>query len=312
MDTEIHQKLEDISLYFGLGSIQVSKRGKGTNQNYYVRTDTGQYLFKILINATREEALEDIQTGIPYLDRLEQYRFPAATYIKAANGSPVYDDGTTIAVALHKLDGIEPEASEDVCREVGVSLAKLNLIPTAGLTAKRHWLESDYLPQSIEKAKKIFGEEKLRETIREYELLQHFKPATFPQSIIHGDLDPSNCLFSEGRISAFLDWQESGIGASILDFGMTVLGFCFTQEATSPATMTFLSNLYNGLFEGYSQIRLFSSYEEEHIEAAVKYAGLTIPVWFMLHWETYFPGEDLEETKLFYWKYGLHHWKLVH
>lgn len=48
----IKQKLADISNHFGLGAItSTPRRAMGTNQNYFVTTTTGQYLFKLIVNA---------------------------------------------------------------------------------------------------------------------------------------------------------------------------------------------------------------------------------------------------------------------
>jgi len=307
MNTEISQKLQDISYYFNLGVIRDYKRAGGKNRNYYISTNKGQYFIKML---TSEEK-ENIEKEVAYLNTLKEHQFPIAAFIKASSNSYVYNDGAYLAVALHKLEGAEPEVNENICRVIGINLAKLSLITIENLPSKQHWLESHYLPKSIDIAKKKFGESALQQTLKEYTLLQHFKPEAFPQSIVHGDLDPSNCLFIGEILSALLDWQESGIGASILDFGMTVLGFCFVKETTPVFTVKFHPDFYGSLFDGYSQVRLFSPHEQEYIETAVKYAGLTMQAWFMLHWDTYFSGQVFEEHKLPYFQYGLHSWKLT-
>lgn len=295
------QKLDTISDYFGLGVIKHTRRAMGTNQNYLIATDQGQYLVKIIVNT----AIEEIESGLPFLERLQEYGFPAAYYLKAAHGSAIYHGEGCDAVVLRKLKGKMPDWTEEVCREVGINLAKLHLIPVAGMPPKRHWLDNDYLPEAIEKALQIFGAEKLSETLKEYEAIKHFRPAHFPQSIIHGDLDLTNCLFIGKRLSAFLDWQEVGISASVLDFGSTVLGFCFIEEHTSAYHAIFAPNLYKALYDGYTSVRPFSQEEEEAIEAAVKYMGLTQPVWSMLHWDQYHPGQDMVETNTLFWAFGL-------
>ncbi len=308
----MQDRLEAIAQHFALGVVQNYHAAKGTNQNFFVTTDQGQFLFKIIVNATREEAVEDIETGLPYLNRLAEHDFPIVGYITAPNGSLIYQSAECIAVAMHQLQGHEPEISENVCREIGSHLARLHLIPTSGLAKKRHWLEHEYLLKSIEVAKNKFGTENLKKIFKEFHSLQHFRPDTFPQSIIHGDMDPSNCLFVGDKVSAFLDWQECGMGASLLDFGMTVLGFCFVKDRASSSCMIFHPQAYQALFDGYSQIRPFSPDEKASIESAVKYAGLTLSMWFMLRWNDYFPGEEFVETKLSFWKRGLDIWTLPH
>lgn len=108
------------------------------------------------------------------------------------------------------------------------------LVSCTDLPEKRHWIDEHYLPEAIEAAVHMYGAERLRETLNVFHSLEHFQPATFPQSIVHGDLDPSNCLFEGEKLVAFVDWQEIGVGAALMDFVQTALGFCFVDQLTLP------------------------------------------------------------------------------
>lgn len=307
-DHNVKQKLADIARHFELGSItSTPRRAMGTNQNYFITTTRGQFLVKLIVNAP----LEEIAQGLPYLDRLEEYDFPAAAYyIKAPDGSAIYENADTCAVVLRKLKGKMPELSTPVSKEAGMALARLHLIPADGLPPKRHWIDNNYLPEAIELARKTLGDHELQQTLDVYASFKDFKPKTFPQSIVHGDLDLTNCLFVGNRLSAMLDWQEVGVGASILDFAMGVLGFCFVESTDPEYRGTFDLQLYKAFHAGYSQVRPLSQAEQDAIETAVKYAGLTQPVWSMLHWDQYHPGVDLVETNTLYWRFGLDTWTL--
>lgn len=299
----LKQKLAAISDYFALGTVKSARRAMGTNQNYYVTTDSGRYLFKIIVNTT----VEDVENGLPYLSRLEECQFTmTAYYLRAANGEAIYKSHDCNAVVLHRLPGKMPGTSENVCGEVGINLAKLHLVPSDSLPPKRHWLDNNYLPENIAAAVQMFGTNKLKETLRVYHSFGNFRPANYPQSIIHGDLDTTNCLFVGDTISAFLDWQEVGIGACVIDFASTVLGFCFIDaDEASNYWAKFNPDLYHALYAAYVQVRPFSIAEQDVIEVAVKYVGLTQPVWSILHWQQYHPDTEMIETNTLYWKFGL-------
>ncbi|MDQ6661570.1 MAG: phosphotransferase [Chloroflexota bacterium] len=305
MSRSTTQKLQAIADYFALGTIRQRERAMGTNDNYFVTTDQGEFLLKIIVNTT----LEDIANGLPFLQRLEAYHFPAAYYIRAA-GSSIYQSDDCIGVALPRLSGEMPELTEQVCRAIGINLARLHLIPHAGLPPKWNWLEQGYLPQTIQQVTQQFGAETIPETLKEFAMIQDFQPDTFPQSIIHADLDGSNCLFDGNRLVAFIDWQDVGVGASILDFAMAVLGFCFHEEEIPIYHATFDPALYTAFYEGYTAIRPLSEHEEAHIDPALKYVGLTQPVWAMSVWDQYHPGQKLIETTRLYWAFGLDTLKL--
>ena len=81
LDHNVKQKLADIARHFELGSITSTPRhAMGTNQNYFITTRQGQFLVKLIVNAP----LEEIAQSLPYLDRLEEYNYPAAAYYSGA------------------------------------------------------------------------------------------------------------------------------------------------------------------------------------------------------------------------------------
>lgn len=297
-------KLAAIANHFDLGQALNRRRiAHSTNQNYLVRTTSGEYLFKIIVNTT----LEDVLNGLPFLQRLEQQQFgKTAYYLTAPSGEVAYHSPDCDAVVLRKLPGEIPELSPSVCHEIGISLAQLHLIPCDNLPEKRHWLDAHYLPEAIQEAVRKHGAEKLSETLKVFDSLRDFRPATLPQAIIHGDLCTVNCLFEGEQLIAFVDWQEIGIGAALIDFVSTVLGFCFIdQPAGHEYWAIFDPDLYRALYAAYSSIRPLSAYEQAHLDNALKYVGLTQPVWSMLMWDQYHSGEEMVETNTMYWKFGL-------
>lgn len=299
----VEAKLVAIADHFDLGRVQTFERAPGTNQNYLVTTSVGGYLFKIIVNTT----LEDVLNGLPFLQRLQEQGFAAtAYYLKTSNGQVFYHSPDCDAVVLPRLPGSIPEPSPSVSREIGVHLVKLHLISCTGLPEKRHWLDHQYLPNALEAAIARYGAERLSETRNVFASLRAFRPETFPQALIHGDLDTSNSLFEGEHLVAFVDWQEIGVSAALMDFMQTVLGFCFVDPpAGSESWAVFDPDLYRALCQGYTSLRPFTSYELEHLDHALKYVALTQPVWSMLAWDQHHPGEEMVETRLLYWMFGM-------
>lgn len=64
-------------------------------------------------------------------------------------------------------------------------------------------------------------------------LLLERKPPEPPYAVVHGDYYSNNWLFADGRITAVVDWEISGIGAPGLDLGWVAM--FYDQEAWGPS-----------------------------------------------------------------------------
>jgi aminoglycoside phosphotransferase (APT) family kinase protein len=49
------------------------------------------------------------------------------------------------------------------------------------------------------------------------------RPDGEPLGLIHGDMQPGNALFDQGRLTGFIDWELAGIGSRRLDAGWLML-----------------------------------------------------------------------------------------
>jgi Ser/Thr protein kinase RdoA (MazF antagonist) len=294
------KQLESIALYFNLGQILSVKRLAGyANKNYIVTTTTGEFIIKIVLNRTRVE-LEQEQI---FTKRLKEYAFPAAYYLQSPHGSLCYQDENILAVVLQKKEGSVPERAAPVNRELGAQLARLHLLPTEGLPAKTSWMNPSYLPTALEVAEQHLEQQEVARFLQVYERIRPFQPASLPQSIIHGDVVPPNCLFLGSKLTAFIDWEEVTVGASILDLAMSVLLFCFVERR-------FQQNLFVHLLDGYTAVRPLTKDENDQLEIAVKYVGLSISMYFLLQFMLYHPDDHLKAMRTFYWDFQLDTWTI--
>jgi len=53
--------------------------------------------------------------------------------------------------------------------------------------------------------------------------LRRNKPRPMPLSIVHGDFNPANFLYADGRVTALIDWENTRIGDPREDLGWMVL-----------------------------------------------------------------------------------------
>ncbi len=286
--------------HFDLGALLSWSRATGNaNKNYFFTTYKGEFLIKFLLNHPRE----DSEKELAYLQRLQQHTFPAAYYLPAPDGSFFYQYEDTPIAVLPKLPGERPFPSPQINRVIGEQLTRLHAIPHDALPKKSSWMDNEYLPATVALIQQHLPLEESRKITDAYDSLRHFDPTPLPQSIIHGDLVPSNCLFVDTTLSAIIDWEEVTVGASLLDFAFCLLNFCFPQN-------TFQPHLYQSLLDGYTQVRSFSQDELDLLETAVKYVGLTGSAYFLLQFGLYHPDEQRKKWHTFFWDMGLDSWSL--
>ena len=89
------------------------------------------------------------------------------------------------------------------------------------------WQEPEPLREQVERWQKIYlhsPEPQWIEQARVVEqLLLETLPDGMPVGIFHGDYQPGNILYEDGRLTGVIDWELSGIGAQLLDIGWLLM-----------------------------------------------------------------------------------------
>ena len=90
-----------------------------------------------------------------------------------------------------------------------------------------HWQEPEPLREQVERWQKIYlhsPEPQWIDQARVVEqLLLETLPDGLPVGIFHGDYQPGNVLYENGRLTGVIDWELSGIGAQLLDVGWLMM-----------------------------------------------------------------------------------------
>ena len=287
------KRFNAVSDYFGIGSVISFKRvGGNANENYLLKTAQGEFICKVLL----EHPYVDLKKELIYLNHLKKYHYPVPYPVLAPNGSFIYKRKSFLAMVFPKISGKIPSISEKTNREAGKYLAKLHGLPYKNLPGKNHWLLPKYLPSALKVVQKHFPKE-AKILYEKYDELRHFKLNICPQSIIHGDVICENLIFQGRKVAAVLDWEEVGIGSSLMDFARSTLALCFTRKKFHP-------KLFQALLKGYKSVKQLN-YGSMEIETAIQYAVLTRSVWMLLQFGFYHKDNALKEHWKFSWTEGL-------
>ena len=295
----IREELESISGFFDIGKLeQIARLGGIANDNFSVRTTTGDFVVKFV----REHGADNLKTIDPLFRILEKHNFPAAYYLRNPAGEFVFDNGNTVAIAMHKEKGTVPDTSNRSVYVMGETLAQLHSVPVRGLEARLTWFNPNFLPQGLmdldskvdsETIKRLRGASNKIGNLEEYDL---------QKSIIHGDYHPGNFLFFEDRLSTVLDWEEASYGHSLIDIAYATFIIFFKESK-------FNAEGFSSFMDGYQSVRILTSNEREKLSTFVQFVGLTVSIWIILRYGVDSADPIIEDLANRYWTAELENWE---
>jgi homoserine kinase type II len=226
-----------------IGSATMTPLHGGVN-NTTVRVDVEDGRSFVLRIARGHANLARIRYEVAILDALARQSLPFDIPIPIRTGADeacvvFEDDGLpAIATLTAFLPGTAPDPSDLALAELaGAALAQLDLAlaqisppqgpdyaprPLFGDLAGWHPAVPD--PLHLLDALAVAPEDR-RAIIALMERMRAEIPAlyaTLPQQLVHADVDPSNCLAVEGRITALLDFEFCGWDLRVLDLAVTL------------------------------------------------------------------------------------------
>lgn len=286
-----------ITDFFELGSIvKIESAPLSANANFFVRTDKGHFFVKInlephtLANKLNEEI---------YIKHLMRYGIPVTPYLLARNDSPIFDDGRIMAMVQNVVPGSNPQITMFSVAQIGKFLGRLSLVPFAKLPHRYGWLSPEYIKENLVKLSKGFRcNSDVRQILSVYDSCKDFEEnvlPSLPKSVIHGDGHSENVIFQDKKLIAFVDWEDSTVAPSLLDFVSSAAYWCFEDGKIKP-------NLYKTFYKSYTDERPLTELEINHLEDCMKYVGAIQTMWRFINY-----GHRNRYDAL--WGLKLHDWR---
>jgi len=174
-----------------------------TNSNFFVTTQTSQYVLTIV----EHESAEDVEWFMQLLGFLHKSHIPCAEPIAANTDRYTQVLAGKPATLVEKLSGDEKvNVHADDCYEIGSVLAQLHVscknYPSKRLDSRGqpwHQQTADKVSSRLSKEDEQLLTSKMNESFIE-------KLSTLPSSVIHADLFRDNVLFDNGKISGIIDF----------------------------------------------------------------------------------------------------------
>lgn len=245
-----------------------------SNSNYKVELKNEIVLLKI----SNDKNIEQLKEEQLILFTLNKYAYPYSLKPFAmSNGEWVYSHGPFFGVVYPFVQGIPPGPSDYTCQEVGKSLASLHFLklPSEELKKIRRHEKVGFGPREIlEYCEKPQCPKDFKEAVLEFfpDGLKSFLAEKFEESVIHGDLYYDNTLFDQNKLTTVLDFEQAGIGESILDLGISISGTCLEKGRV-------ITPLVTSYLRGYESIRPLSVSEKKFLDDAIILGFLSISLW---------------------------------
>jgi len=281
------KQIPAIADFFSLGSpIKIKHAGGDANANFFVETCKGDYFVKIVLEPhTRSNKLKEAV----YVECVFSHGIPAAAYLSGQDGAVLFEDGEVMAMAQNAIRGSSPNITIANASQIGRLLGRMSLIPATKLPYRYGWLSTEYVENSLIRLSKDFSRDSdARRILSIYDSCNTFVKdvlPSLPQGIIHADMHSENVLFNNGKLVAVVDWEDSTIAPSLLDFASSAAYWCFDGEVMRP-------RMYKAFYESYTKERPFAELEVKHLEDCIKYVGVVQTMWRFLN----YPEDDREEV----------------
>ncbi|MBU0972795.1 MAG: homoserine kinase [Proteobacteria bacterium] len=238
--------------------------GGQANSSVKINTRAGAFTLSVC----DEKNQEDIRNLTRVLTHLEAHKFPCTRLVTTRDATPfIHYDGKPVYVKAFIEGEVCPNLSPKMLVQVGTAMAKLHgLDPVPGMAG--------HFPYGLQSFDEIFdtshpyvdwlrGKKKFLETA--------IDPA-MKKGVIHGDIFWDNLVFSHGRLTAVLDFEEACTYYTLFDMGMAAVGCCAPRGSLS-------MDRIKQLITGYQQVCPLTKPEKKQLKIFVEYAAVSASFW---------------------------------
>lgn len=259
---------------------KIANAGGEANANFFVTTDRGRFFVKIILEpSTRDNKLLEAA----YVAHLRQQGIPIAPRLPGNDGTSVCVIDGTMAEAQRAILGSNPDTTIASVSQIGKLLGRMHLVPTASLPQRIGWISPERAKEHLLKIRRDFcGEPDALRILDVYDSCKEFAENVMPKlptSIVHTDLHSENVLFRNGQLATVVDWEDSMIAPSLLDYVSSASYWCFDFDRG-----IMRPKLYRAFRESYTGERPLTELEIKHLGDCKRYVAVLQTMWRFLNY----------------------------
>lgn len=270
-----------IANFFCLGSvIKIASAGESANANFFVTTNRGRFFIKIILEPnTRDNKLLEAA----YVAHLRVQGIPITPYLPGNDGTSLCIIDSTMAMAQRAVLGSNPNITIAAVSQIGRLLGRMHLVPTASLPQRTGWLSPERVKEYSLKIHRDFcNDPDALRILSVYDSCEEFAANVMPKlptSIVHTDLHSENVLFRNEQLATVVDWEDSMIAPSLLDYVSSALYWCFDFDRR-----IMRPKLYRAFRESYTKERPLTELEINHLGDCKRYVAVLQTMWRFLNY----------------------------
>lgn len=258
---------EHLKRAYGMDATEIEPIGEGvTNQNFRIRNEQGEYIFKIY----SFKSVDEVGYEAKALDILAVNNFPSPRLIQGEKGEVIEFEGRP-SVLYPMIEGTaKSEWSAPEFARIGIYIGELHsTLKDFDNPLRRGTFDPEELKKTVAESRERFNEAGYGGTdellsFLENELADVHLPSELPKGFTHSDIKPENVLFNDDLISGFVDFDIGYIGILLNDLTTPLVwaGFDGNELNASKA---------NALIAGYQTKRKLTDEERESFMGALHY-----------------------------------------
>ncbi len=253
------KKIEEV---WDLGNVTQEKVLQENTDRLVVllNSDRGKLVAKVASPWKNAEALEKDTVVFDFLNEQNFSHIPKLLPTK--EGKKFAEIDGRFVYLMEYVEGKNPEATVETYQKLGAIVAELHSV-------KNYPYKTDFDPKVIiatnfpENAKKLaFGEEylKIAATLPDF--------SVSPQALIHTEIAPRNTVERTDGSLVLIDWDDVGVGPTVLDLGYPLLSQFTTED------LELKPELSRAFYESYLMRRGISKEEKQTLFSASLFFAL--------------------------------------
>lgn len=251
-------------------------RKSGGSKTGIVESGEGKYIYKIAHDWKTSQTLERDLTAFDFLNAVGFKHI--SRLLKTKKGKRFVGTDEKLIYLLEYIKGENPISSLATYGELGRIMGILHKIQNFPFQTD---FNADIVIADLKKnAKKFeFGREYL-EVVSKLPSFQNL-----PKTLIHTDIAPTNTIKNKDGVFILVDWDEAGIGTTVLDVGQPLINQFISED------LEFYEDIATAFYKAYFKERKLTNKEMNYIfDAGMFWAcmyiiyGNTAKRWQRIKW----------------------------